>query len=913
MDARSLLGFAVLIAQVCCASAASLATTTTTVASAPNPTTYGESVTFTVTVSSAAGTPTGTVELYTGATMIGAGSLSGGRAQLTTTFMAQGAHNITAVYGGDGDYAPSTSAPLVHTVNPGSREPTSVSLLSSLNPSSLGAAVTFTATVFSFEGTPGGNLRFMDGAAALASVTLSNRRATFTTSTLPAGSRSITAVYEGDSNYVGSVSPVLTQVVIPPPRKPTSTSVTSSPNPSPSGQAVSFTATVTGSGGTPTGGVRFTDGGQWIGDAVLAGGRASIVVEGLAVGGHAITVRYGGDDHFAESASPEFMHVVSAQTMSPTSTVLASSRNPSVLGQNVTFVATVTAGSGTATGSVQFYNGALLLGSGSLNSGRALLSTSALDTGSHSVTAVYGGDGHRLGSTSAPLTQVVNATPGAPTSTSMAASATQTTAGQEVSFTATVSGGSGTPTGSLQFLDGGAVLGAVSLAGGQARLTTSSLAPGIHFIRATYTGDSNFAGSTSSTVQLTVLPADSRPLLGSSSNPSMRGQPVTFEAQLAPMCEGTVSFMNGQTWLGAVALGQGGRARFTASGLAVGLHRVTAVYAGGAVCPAAASGVLEQMVQPAGTSTVISVAAAPSGASGAFVLTAVTQVLAPGTGAPTGEVIFRNGETVLGGANLSQAGVATLAVRLNPAPPLAIDAQYIGNAEFASSTSVRLTDLTNLAKPDFEAAYIVNAASFAPGLSPGAFATIFGSRLSGGVTAASTLPYPTAVQGVQVTLNGSPVQLVYLSDQQINFLVPSNVTEGTATVIVSTPQGTSNAVTVPLVAASPGIFADHVSGYGAILVHGTAETTLTRPVRRGEYIEIYGTGLGAVDASNLTVLPVTVNLGPLRLAASHSGLNPVYPGLYQVNVQIPEGLTGEQKVSIETNSRRSNEVKIKIQ
>jgi uncharacterized protein (TIGR03437 family) len=136
---------------------------------------------------------------------------------------------------------------------------------------------------------------------------------------------------------------------------------------------------------------------------------------------------------------------------------------------------------------------------------------------------------------------------------------------------------------------------------------------------------------------------------------------------------------------------------------------------------------------------------------------------------------------------------------------------------------------------------------------------------------------------------------------------------GTATLVVSTPLGASKPVSVPVLAALPGIFADHVSGYGAILVAGTGETTLTRPARPGEYIEIYGTGLGAVDASNRTALPVTVNLGSLQLTPAYSGRSHLYPGLDQINVQIPQGLSGEQRVSIEVNQLRSNGVKIRIQ
>ncbi len=94
----------------------------------------------------------------------------------------------------------------------------------------------------------------------------------------------------------------------------------------------------------------------------------------------------------------------------PTTTALTSDINPSLLGQSVTFTATVTAASGTPTGTVNFKEGVTTLGSGTLNgSGVATFSTSSLTAGSHVITAEYAGAANFSGSTSDPLTQQVNA------------------------------------------------------------------------------------------------------------------------------------------------------------------------------------------------------------------------------------------------------------------------------------------------------------------------------------------------------------------------------------------------------------------------------------------------------------------------------------------------------------------------
>jgi hypothetical protein len=184
--------------------------TSTTLASSLNPSTFGQSVTFTATVTATSGTPTGTVTFKDGTTTLGTGTLSGGKATFTTSTLAAGSHSITGVYGGDTNFAGSSSPAITQTVN---RATSSTSLASSLNPSTFGAAVTFTATVTSTGGTPTGTVTFKDGTTTLGTGTLSGGKATFTTSTLAKGSHSIVAVYSGSVNYLGSTSPTLTQTV----------------------------------------------------------------------------------------------------------------------------------------------------------------------------------------------------------------------------------------------------------------------------------------------------------------------------------------------------------------------------------------------------------------------------------------------------------------------------------------------------------------------------------------------------------------------------------------------------------------------------------------------------------------------------------------------------------------------------
>jgi len=232
--------------------------------------------------------------------------------------------------------------------------------------------------------------------------TLSAGKATFTTATLKAGTHSITAVYGGDTNFAGSTSPALSQAVN---KAASTTSVASSMNPSGLAQSVTFTATVKpATSGTPTGTVTFKDGTTTLGTGTLSGGKATFTTSALALGSHSITASYAGDTNFTASTSAAL-----TQTVKPaSSTTVASSLNPSTFGQAVTFTATVTATSGTPTGMVTFKDGTTTLGTGTLSGGKAMLTTSTLAAGSHSITAVYGGDANFTSSTSPVLTQKVN-------------------------------------------------------------------------------------------------------------------------------------------------------------------------------------------------------------------------------------------------------------------------------------------------------------------------------------------------------------------------------------------------------------------------------------------------------------------------------------------------------------------------
>src|ERR1700728_736603 len=186
--------------------------TTTAVNSSSNPSSFGQSVTFTATVTpQVPGNPTGTVTFTDGATQLGQVTLADGVAAYTTSALGIGSHSITASYSGDSNDGVSTSTTLSQVVAIAS---TTTALSGAPNSANVGQGVTFTATVTpSSSGMPTGSVSFYDGGTLLGSSGLSAGVATYSTSSLSAATHSIIAVYSGDDDYSSSTSGTLSELV----------------------------------------------------------------------------------------------------------------------------------------------------------------------------------------------------------------------------------------------------------------------------------------------------------------------------------------------------------------------------------------------------------------------------------------------------------------------------------------------------------------------------------------------------------------------------------------------------------------------------------------------------------------------------------------------------------------------------
>jgi Glycoside hydrolase family 44/Bacterial Ig-like domain (group 3) len=291
------------------------------------------------------------------------------------------------------------------------------------------------------------------------------------------------------------------------------TTVTASSTQPRQGQSVTLTATVAPSSGsgTPVGSVTFFDGTTQLGTGTLSGGQATYSTTSLSVGSHSITAAYGGDSNYASSNSTALTITVIASTKTASTTTLLASATQLNTGQTLTLSIGVApqSGSGTPTGTVNILDGQTQIATATLAASAATYKTSTLSVGSHSLSVVYSGDSTFAASASSAVTVTVATPSKVATTTMLNASATQVSSGASVSFSATVApqSGAGSPTGTVTFLDGATQIGTAGIAGGTAQFSTSSLGAGTHSVTASYTGDSNFTGSTSSAVSVTVSAA----------------------------------------------------------------------------------------------------------------------------------------------------------------------------------------------------------------------------------------------------------------------------------------------------------------------------------------------------------------------------------------------------------------------
>jgi hypothetical protein len=291
-------------------------------------------------------------------------------------------------------------------------------------------------------------------------------------------------------------------------------------------------------------------------------------------------------------------------------------------------------------------------------------------TGSQNLRAVYSGDGSRSGGQS----NIISLMGLVASTITLTSSQPSLVIGQTDLLTAKVPSGA---SGSVSFTAGGALLGNVAIdSTGTASLSTqfAGLSVGTFVITATYSGDSSFAGSSTSMTQTLSL-ANSAVLVSSSSDPSSFGNLVTFTATLASGATGTITFTDGAVIIGTKVV-NGGTAAISVSSLSAGSHAIGAMYSGDSNYAAAASPKFTQIVNKALANVTLTSSGNPSIYGDRVTITAT---VTPGA---TGTVTFADGTTILGVANLDISGRASIASASFAAGSHNIVATYSGDANY---------------------------------------------------------------------------------------------------------------------------------------------------------------------------------------------------------------------------------------
>jgi len=299
---------------------------------------------------------------------------------------------------------------------------------------------------------------------------------------------------------------------------------------------------------------------------------------------------------------------------------------------------------------------------------------------------------------------------------------------------------------------------------------------------------------------------------------------------------------------------------------------------------------------------------------------------------PSGTGIVLGFSTYLGGAY----GDSIAALAISPTGSVWM-AGTAGSPDFLGS-AVAGTSGGFLARLDFEplapatpgiplVRAIYNAASMrlGDGVSPGEIVSIFGAELAPAAGSATAFPLPQNLQGVTVTVGGVASPLFLVSPGQINFQVPFEVAQG-ATSIVVTRGNQSVTRPVFVIPATPGIFTAAGDGYTSpVVVHASdySQVTPQNPARAGEYLAIFCTGLGTVNASVRAgdAAPAATIQQPLDVVVDsalvgsvpYAGLAPGFAGLYQVNFQVNADETpGAKLLYIDIRGVASNQVPLYV-
>ena len=517
--------------------------------SAPATSTYGSPITLSI-----GGLPadaTGVVTLASGGTTLCSVTLPATSCVVSSTLVT-GSYPVTVDYPGDVDYLGS-SAGLTFAVT---RAPTAVTASSTPSTVFFGDPVTLTPGGLPAGAT--GTVTFSHGGTTLCTVVLGSATSC-TNSSSAVGTWTIDATYSGDGNHLGSATTTSFTVGA----AATTFAVSASPSVADFGTAVTLTPAGLPAGATGT--IVFSSGGTPLCTVTLGSSTSCQAPATTPVGSYPVTGHYSGDGSFTASNATTSFAVVRA----PTPFVAAATPTTAPYGTPVTL-----SDSGLptgATGQVTFHQGGLTFCTVTLP-GTSCSTGALLDPAVYPVTADYSGDGsYQASSTTTSFTITL-----APVTLTAAATPGSTPYGNSVTLT-----GAGLPTGAtgtVTFESGSTPLCTVSLPASSCQ-TSSSLAPANYPVTATYSGDTDYQGTTATTA-FSIGHAPTAVTASATPGSAAYGNPVTLTwGNLPPSATGSVSFTSGATLLCTVNV-QLLNSCTTPAALVTGSYPVTATYSG---------------------------------------------------------------------------------------------------------------------------------------------------------------------------------------------------------------------------------------------------------------------------------------------------------------------------------------------
>lgn len=398
--------------------------------------------------------------------------------------------------------------------------------------------------------------------------------------------------------------------------------------------------------------------------------------------------------------------------------------SPSTVNFNQGFALTATVAPAVAanpspTGTVDFSTPDLDLGTAIITNGTATLQvpgsvTQTLKPGILVINGSYSGDASYASAAFFNSLTVLNPVFVTQTQLQVSGGATEIAsapAGNVITLTATVSAAVQVPRGYVAFYDGTNVIGQVEITNQQAILSTNLLAIGSHSLSARYLGftppnamlgTSSFQPSTSASIPLTITALPTTTTVSTSGSSSTAGSVFSVSAQVASSSgtpTGGVTFLDGSTVLGVMALDQSGVSTFSTASLTQGVHTITAEYQANG--PYAASNsqtasVTVNAANPILVPTATAIVLFGPGSGGSSLTVAVM-----GAREPQGEVSVIVDGRIAGTAQVGKTGSATIPVSVSGGGLHTITASYAGDSTFAPSASPAIETTTYFAASDF--------------------------------------------------------------------------------------------------------------------------------------------------------------------------------------------------------------------